>query len=160
MYKKITFLMIFINFMFIFAPLKANALTLNDINVSNSFNVLTDAITSTDEIQDWLDDYNQDQDCDGSNSILGNPNDEDSVAWLLQQILNYIKIIGPILVVILSSVDFIQVIVKSDDDAMNKAAKKLGMRLILAACLFFIPTLVEVLLDIFGFTSSATCGLQ
>lgn len=160
MYKKFTFLMIIINFMFIFAPINANALALNDINVSNSFNILTDGVTSTDDLQDWLDDYNQDQDCEGSNSILGDPDDEDSVAWLLQEILNYIKIIGPILVVILSSIDFIQVIIKSDDDAMNKAGKKLGMRLILAASLFFIPTLVEVLLDIFGFTSSATCGLQ
>jgi hypothetical protein len=160
MYKKFTFLMIIINFMFIFAPINANALALNDINVSNSFNILTDGVTSTDDLQDWLDDYNQDQDCEGSNSILGDPDDEDSVAWLLQQVLNYIKIIGPILVVILSSIDFIQVIVKSDDEAMKKAGNKLGMRLILAASLFFIPTLVEVLLDIFGFTSSATCGLQ
>jgi hypothetical protein len=160
MYKKFTFLMIIINFMFIFAPINANALALNDINVSNSFNILTDGVTSTDDLQDWLDDYNQDQDCEGSNSILGDPDDEDSVAWLLQQVLNYIKIIGPILVVILSSIDFIQVIVKSDDEAMKKAGYKLGMRLILAASLFFIPTLVEVILDIFGITSNATCGLQ
>ncbi len=95
------------------------------------------------------------QDC---NSLLGDPTDENSVAWLLQQIFNFIKIVGPILVVIISSVDFAQVIINSDDDAMAKALKKLGHRLMLAALLFFIPLLVEVALDLFGFTSS--CGLN
>ena len=62
--------------------------------------------------------------------------------------------------VVLSSIDFAKVIIKSDDEAMAKAQKKLIIRLILAALLFFIPLLVEVMLDVFGFTSSATCGLQ
>ena len=95
--------------------------------------------------------------CDGA---LGNPSDENSVAWLLQQILNFIKGVGPLLVVVLSSIDFAKVIIKSDDDSMAKAQKKLGMRLILAASLFFIPTLVQVLLDVFGLTSDPTCGIR
>ena len=49
---------------------------------------------------------------------------------------------------------FRSVIVKSDDEAMGKATKKLTTRLILAALLFFIPTLVQVLLDLFGLTSN------
>ena len=53
-----------------------------------------------------------------------------------------------------------QVIVKNDDDAMKKASKKLIYRLILAACLFFIPTLVQAMLDIFGMASDPTCGLH
>ena len=78
----------------------------------------------------------------------------------MQKLLNYIKVLGPILVIVLSSVDFMKVIIKSDDDAMQKAGKKLGYRLILAALLFFIPTVVEVLLGIFGITSDPTCGIQ
>jgi hypothetical protein len=161
MYKKLAFLVVIFNLLVIFTPINTKALSCENVNFSNNFNILaTASVTSTDDLDDWLNDYDQDQDCDGSNSILGDPNDEDSVAWLLQQILNYIKVIGPILVVVLSSIDFAMVIIKSDDEAMGKAAHKLGIRLILAASLFFIPTLVEVILDIFGFTSSATCGLQ
>lgn len=93
-------------------------------------------------------------------SLLGNPSDPDSVAWLLQTLLNYIKVIGPILCIVLSSVDFLKVIIKSDDDAMQTAGKKLGYRLILAALLFFIPTIVQVLLGIFGYSSDPTCGIQ
>ena len=43
---------------------------------------------------------------------------------------------------------------------MAKAQKKLILRLILAALLFLIPTLVEAILQIFGITGSTTCGLQ
>ncbi len=93
-------------------------------------------------------------------SLLGDPGDPNSVAWLLQQVLDFIKVVGPILVVILSSIDFAKVIIKSDDEAMAKAQKKLITRLILAALLFFIPMLVTVLLDLFGLTSSGTCGLN
>ena len=96
-------------------------------------------------------------DCEGT--LLGSTADPNSVAWLLQQIFTFVKVIGPILVVVLSSVDFIKVIAKGDDDAMAKAQKKLFTRLVLAVLLFLIPTLVEVLLDLFGLTTNSTCGI-
>ena len=65
-----------------------------------------------------------------------------------------------ILVVVLSSIDFLKVIIKNDDESINKAAKKFGLRLIFAAFLFFTPTLANAILDIFGLTSTSTCGIQ
>ena len=61
---------------------------------------------------------------------------------------------------ILSSIDFLTVIVKSDDESMNKAARKLGLRLVFAILLFFVPSITNAILDIFGLTSQSTCGLQ
>lgn len=116
--------------------------------------------SNKDATEGWLDDYDQEQKCTGSESLLGDPNDEDSVAWLLQQILNYIKILGPMIVVIMSSIDFVRAIVQSDDEILVKAEKKLVIRLLLAASLFFIPLLVQVLLDIFGLQGDPTCGLK
>lgn len=142
---------------FVLLPSNINAFSVKD-SISNIY-LLDDKNTSPD-IGNLTDGYNQEQTCSGGNSILGDPNDENSVAWLLQQILNFIKVVGPMLVVVLSSIDFAKVIVKSDDEAMAKAQKKLGMRLILAALLFFIPTLVQVILDVFGLTAESTCGLQ
>ncbi len=98
--------------------------------------------------------------CNGKNSLLGDPNDEDSVAWILQKILNYIRIIGPLLVLLLSSVDFVKVIILADDEEMSKAQKRLIIRLVLAGLLFVLPPLVSVALEIFGLTSVNTCGLQ
>lgn len=161
--KKKYVLILFISISMFFLPVHSDALTFNDFTDRVSGGVLyklDDPINSTKDLDDWMKDYNQEQECSGANSILGDPDDENSVAWLLQQALNYIKIIGPMLVIILSSLDFAKVIIKSDDEAMNKAQKKLGIRLLLAASLFFIPTLIKVVLDIFGITANPTCGLK
>lgn len=107
--------------------------------------------------EDFNSSFGKVDECD---AILGSTQDEESVAWLLQQVLNYIRILGPILVVILSSMDFAKSIMASDDDSMKKAQKKLMIRLILAVALFLVPTLVTVLLNIFGITTNETCGLQ
>lgn len=163
MHKRAIFVSFIAVIMMLLVPIRANATTINN-NIDGIFNNIylleKEGITSTEEMEDWMDEYNQEQTCEGSGSILGDPEDEDSVAWLLQQVLNYIKVLGPILVVVLSSIDFAQVIVKSDDDAMKKAQKKLFTRLILAACLFFIPTLVQALLELFGIMGDPTCGLK
>ena len=110
-----------------------------------------------DDLREDLNNYGSDANC---NSLLGDVEDEESVAWLLQQILNYIKILGPILVVILSSVDFAKAIMVSDDENMKKAQQKLMTRLVLAVALFLIPTLVSTLLNIFGITTDGMCILE
>ena len=95
------------------------------------------------------------------NTLLGNPEDpkQESVAWLLNKILGYIQVIGPMLVIILSGIDFAKVVITSDDEAMAKAQKKLIIRLALAASLFILPTLVKVILATLGLTSDPTCGI-
>lgn len=115
--------------------------------------------TTQQEMDEWLEGYDQQQNC-GNGGLLGNVNDPNSVAWLLQKILNYLKIIGPFIVVVMSGIDFAKVIITSDDEGMKKAQKKLTTRLLLAASLFFLPELVVALLNIFGITSDATCGLS
>lgn len=146
--KKIMFIIILFS-AFMFLP----CLNVNALSISNKINIL-DNTQNIDMSQ-----YNQDQDCSPS-GLLGDPNDENSVAWLLQKVFNYVKVIGPILVVILSSIDFLKVIFNGDDDAMKKAQKKLATRLVLAAALFFIPTIVQALLRMFGITANPTCGIN
>ena len=156
MKKIFLIILITITTMFLFTPVKAIAMTKKDYNSSFS-NTIELLANPTEDVKKATENYDQDQNC---NTLLGNPEDEDSVAWLVQKILNYVQIIGPLLVVILSSIDFAQVIIKSDDDAMAKATKKLTTRLILAASLFFLPILVKVLLSTFGITSDPTCGIK
>ena len=156
-YKNILNIFVFILLiMFFLSPIKLNALSINNYKNENNVSFITSirdtSFTNNLEVRHSL--------ADCGDSLLGNPNDENSVAWLLQTLLNYIKVIGPVLVIVLSSVDFLKVIVKSDDDAMAAATKKLGYRLILAALLFFIPTIVTAILQLFGITSDSTCGIQ
>ena len=77
-----------------------------------------------------------------------------SVGSILRTILGYIRVIGPILVVLLSAIDFIKAIFGFDEKAMSNAYRKLIIRLIAAIALFLIPTLIDVLLN---FINATTC---
>ena len=77
--------------LFAFVPVQAHAVSFSD-------GVLIAAKTN---ISDLTDGYNQTQDCDGSDSLLGNPDDENSVAWLLNKILTYLAFSSVILTSVL-----------------------------------------------------------
>ena len=85
---------------------------------------------------------------------------EGSFGWLLQKLLNYIKIAGPILVVLLSALDFIKAVASSAEDAFKKAQSRLTIRLIAALALFLVPTFVQLLLGLINGISNPTCGLK
>lgn len=99
-----------------------------------------------------LDDFNNSVDCD---DIFGQ--EEGELGWLLNLILGYIRVIGPILVVLLSAIDFIKAVVGTDEKAMKEAQSKLVIRLICAVGLFLVPTLVQVLLS---FINQTACSLS
>lgn len=164
MRKKILFFVICISFCFLITPVEAkNKNTFSSI-ISNSIYMLEeeeefDGISNIEESGIDMDKYNQKQSCE---SILGSRDDpdyENSVLWLIDKALQVIQILGPIMVVVLSSIDFARVVINGDDDSMAKAGKKLGIRLALAVTLFFIPVLVNVVLDVFGLTGSS-CNIQ
>lgn len=113
-----------------------------------------------DELKEDLDNYNKPQTCTGDNSILGSYNDPDSVAWLLKKIFNWVKLLGPFIVLVMSSIDYSKVLLNGDDEEMKKAQKKLIVRLILAGALFLLPDLLKVVLNLFNITSNGICGLE
>ena len=104
-----------------------------------------------------LDGLNQKYD---SCSQLIDTETEGSFGWLLQKILNYIKIAGPILVVLLSALDFIKAIASSEEDAFKKAQSRLVIRLVAALALFLVPTFAELLLGLINGISDPSCGLK
>jgi|GEM_PF-4767079 len=93
-------------------------------------------------------------------SQLINTTKEGSFGWLLQKLLNYIKVAGPILVVLLSALDFIKAVASSAEDAFKKAQSRLTIRLIAALALFLVPTFVQLLLGLINGISDPTCGLK
>ena len=94
------------------------------------------------------------QECD---ALFGDPNDEDSVAHFLQEIFNVFKFLAPLLCIILSVIEFIKAVGSQDKDALMKAIKRTGIRIILAIVLFFIPTLINFLFPLLGWYG--TCGV-
>lgn len=90
----------------------------------------------------------------GCDSIFSK--EEGTIGWMLNTVLNYIKIIGPVLVVLLSAIDFIKAVVGFDEKAMKEAQNKLIIRLVAALALFLVPTLVQLLLS---FINMTTCTI-
>ena len=60
------------------------------------------------------------------------------------------------IVLVLTSVDYLRALIQSDDETMAKINKKLGTRLVLIVLLFLIPTLVNVVLSLVGYDTTAT----
>lgn len=103
-------------------------------------------------------------DCDAdpvckSDALFGNVDCKCSVAWLLQKVLNYLKILGPSIAIVLGSIDFVKAIITSDDDNMKKTEIRFAKRIVAAIVLFFIPLFTEIILRIIGLTDY-TGGLK
>lgn len=76
-------------------------------------------------------------------TLLGEDLRNEINSWFL-----YIKIAVPIILIVMGSLDFGKAFISSDEDAMKKAQKKFIMRLIIAIVIFFIPAIVNALLNI------------
>lgn len=65
----------------------------------------------------------------------------------LQNFFNFFKIIVPLLVIGLSSFDFIKAITEKDDKDIKKAFTRLIKRLVYAVILFFLPSILNLLMN-------------
>ncbi len=85
----------------------------------------------------------------------------ESVVEFIQMIFNYIKILGPILVILFSSIDFTRSILSSDEENMKKTQKRFGIRILCAIGLYFLPLLATFIINlVFGTSGSQVCGLR
>lgn len=71
---------------------------------------------------------------------------------IINRILTWIRIAVPILVIILSSMDFGKAVLSEEKDEMKQAINKLVKRLVVAIIIFFIPTLLHLFVDIYNTT--------
>lgn len=103
------------------------------------------------------------KDINSCQEILGDPNDTGSVAYLLQKLFDYIKILGPLLVIILSSMDFAKVVMTGDEKSMKKAQSNLGIRIACAVLLFFLPSIVKLIINLVlngQLDATKLCGIK
>lgn len=80
----------------------------------------------------------------------------------MQLILNYIRIAGIVLTVVLSTMDYTKTIFSTDDKSNEKANKRFSTRLIVVALLFLIPSVLTFVLNLFniqGTGDNGTCGI-
>ena len=82
---------------------------------------------------------------------------EETCSGLLgESTMEYMKILGPILVIAYSTYDYIVALVNKDPEEYKKVNKKLITRLILVVVLFFLPIILNLLLSFIN-DSYTTC---
>ena len=65
-----------------------------------------------------------------------------------------LKIIIPILLIILGTIDFAQAVISSDDKQISKSLMKLAQRVIAGIVIFLVPTLIEYIFDLVDSTAT------
>ena len=69
---------------------------------------------------------------------------------LISDVLNWIRILAPCLLLVLIGVDFGSAVLQHDNDILKKATGKIVKRCIATALLFLVPTIVRILLNLKG----------
>lgn len=77
-------------------------------------------------------------------------------------LLNIIKIAVPILLIVMGSIDFMKAVMAGKDDEIKKSQGTFVKRAIAAVIVFFVPTIVGILLSLINETKSSclTCVLN
>ena len=70
-----------------------------------------------------------------------------------------IKIATPVLVIALSTIDYVKAIASSNADEMKRANSRTVKRLVIGLIIFVLPFLLEVLFRLFGLYDLSTCGI-
>ena len=73
---------------------------------------------------------------------------------LIGTILTILKIVIPIILVVLGSIDLLKAVTSDDKDMIKKQSLVLGKRAVAAIIIFFIPTIIEGILSLLSVTSS------
>lgn len=80
--------------------------------------------------------------------LFGEKSDPNSIKYLINEILQYPKIIVPMLVIVFGTVDFAKAVIAGKEDEMKKAQKTFIKRVIIGVAFFFIPVFVDILMSL------------
>ena len=87
---------------------------------------------------------------------------DDELMEIIDEILQYPRIIVPILVILLGSLDFAKAVIAQKEDEMKKAQSTFIKRLIIGVAFFFIPSIVDVIMWLANIVWNGmypTCGI-
>lgn len=91
-------------------------------------------------------------------SLLGDPGDSESPAFWLQWVLDLMKYVAIIALLVLIILDFLKAIANNDKDALKKAGSTSMKRFIYCVLLFFVPSIVKLILELFGIYGNCNIG--
>lgn len=87
-----------------------------------------------------------------------------SIRYLVNQVLTYVRIIVPIIILVLGSIDLAKAMVAGKEDEMKKAQKTFIMRLVAGVLVFMAPMIVNLVMSLAEIVWEGLgynrCGLQ
>lgn len=72
----------------------------------------------------------------------------DSLRKIINEVMSYIRIGVPLLLIILLGIDFAKATFSGDEKAISKSKNNAIKRIIIAIVIFFVPTLLNILFDV------------
>ena len=118
----------------------------------SKINVRAEVLNSTKRFDDPVISYTDDKDvsasCDGIFTEEG--------LELIREVLNWVRILAPILLILLIALDLGSAVMSGDNDALSKAVKKIAPRMIGTVLLFFVPTIIRAVLNVGGIREAIT----
>ena len=93
--------------------------------------------------------------CEG---YLGSPTNPEETAYWIQMALNVLRYVAIIILIVMSSLDFIKALVAQNNDALKKALTTFTKRLIYCVLIFFVPVVVKLIMGFLG--AYGTCGIN
>lgn len=93
-------------------------------------------------------------------AIFGNFDEKDNTqpAYYIHFAFNLMKYIAIAILIVFTFINYISAIASSNDDALKKANKNFIKRLIICVIIFFLPMLIEFLLELLGLVNDPLCG--
>ena len=92
-------------------------------------------------------------------SIFGDPKNPSDTAYYMQQAFNIMKFLGIIFAVVMTIKDLITAVSEQKSDMYAKLPGKTVKRLIYAALIFMLPSIIELLFSAIGLYG-ATCNIS
>lgn len=81
-------------------------------------------------------------------NLFGDKDDETSLRYFINRILLYVRIIVPILIILLGSLDMAKAVIAAKEDDMKKAQTQFIKRLIAGLVVFLIPVFVDIIMGL------------
>ena len=92
-------------------------------------------------------------------NLMKNETELNDLGEAMQGFFNLIKIATPIIVLILTTIDYIKAIINQDDGEIKKATQRGVKRLIFGILIFLLPFLLDLIFHAFGLYDISTCGI-
>lgn len=78
---------------------------------------------------------------------------------ILDDIFSFIRILVPVLVIFISTIDYIKAISNSDASEIKKTTKKTVRRIMIGLIIYFLPYFLDLLFHLFGLYDMSRCGI-